>query len=441
MDALLNRFRNLTILVVVLLAQLVGLAYQVKTNNQDERLVRVWAVSAVTPMAGIVEAIRRNTIGFLEDYFILLDVRDENRKLHTDNDRLRMENIYYRNQLSTAEHARALSVFQAQSPSKTVAARVIGNSTVATAKAVFIDRGSTSDIQKGMAVVTPEGVVGKVTAVYPLVSQVLLVTDPTFEVGVESQRSHIHGILDCGSGRCRVTQIQNEDKVDVGEWFYTSGEDRIFPRGFPVGTVASATPGQGMKDVKLDLSGAPGGVEQVLVVLEGVHQEIPDTPAENTPEKLLAPPPPENNGQVTTSTQPQTDADKLIQKYAVIGEAEGHKFGGYGSNLPNFNLKASKAGSASTGTQSPESAAHPGITKPAAPPEKAAPPAILGARNNGDPVKARPPQALAPSTAKPAAQTPGPVLPLGAPRHKAAASNSTSGNTSTSGHPSTSAPQ
>ena len=53
-----------------------------------------------------------------------------------------------------------------------------------------------------MAVVTPEGIVGKVVAVYPLVSQVLLVTDPTFKVGVESQKDHVHGVLDCGSGKC-----------------------------------------------------------------------------------------------------------------------------------------------------------------------------------------------------------------------------------------------
>src|SRR5438067_13056577 len=110
MEALLSRYRNLTVLLVVVVAQLLYLAWQVKTNR-DERLIRVWAVTAVTPMAGIVEAVRRNTIGFLEDYFILLDVREQNRKLRADNDHLRMENIYYRNQLSTAEHARALSVF------------------------------------------------------------------------------------------------------------------------------------------------------------------------------------------------------------------------------------------------------------------------------------------------------------------------------------------
>ena len=71
---------------------------------------------------------------------------------------------------------------------------MIGNSTVATAKAVFIDRGSTSGIEKGMAVVMPEGIVGKVIAVYPLVAQVLLVTDATFKVGIESQKNHVHGI-------------------------------------------------------------------------------------------------------------------------------------------------------------------------------------------------------------------------------------------------------
>jgi len=300
MEALLSRYRNLTVLLVVVVAQLLYLAYQVKTNR-DERLIRVWAVTAVTPMAGIVEAVRHNTIGFLEDYFILLDVREQNRKLKADNDHLRMENTYYRNQLSTAEHARALTLFQAQSPSKTVAARVIGNSTVATAKAVFIDRGSTSNIDKGMAVVTPEGIVGKVVAVYPLVSQVLLVTDPTFKVGVESQKGHIHGVLDCGTGKCTVQEIQNEDKVDVGEQFYTSGEDRIFPRGFPVGTVVSAVPGQGMKDIKLNLSGAPGGAEQVLVVLKGVHQAIPNAPPEETTAAMLPVPPPETGDDVASS--------------------------------------------------------------------------------------------------------------------------------------------
>lgn len=411
MEALLSRYRNLTVLVVVVVAQLLYLAYQVKTNR-DERLIRVWAVSAVTPMAGMVEDVRHNTIGFLQDYFILLDVREQNRKLKSVNDKLRMENVYYRNQLDTAEHARALILFQAQSPAKSVAARVIGNSTVVTAKAVFIDRGSTSGVEKGMAVVTPDGIVGKVVAVYPLVSQVLLVTDPTFKVGVESQKGHVHGVLDC-SGKCKVEEIPNEDKVGIGEWFFTSGEDRIFPKGFPVGTVLSTGPGQGTKDINLNLSGAPGGVEEVLVLLKGVHQAIPTAPPEETASETLPPPPAESGDDAAEAAKPQTEADKVQQKYQEIGKDEGHVYGAVGSGVPNFNAKP---GEMAKPTQGETSAGAAGQPKKPAPIDKATSsntPGILGAKPG---VKPTEPKAVPPP--KPATNTE-PVLPLGAPRHKA----------------------
>jgi len=397
--------------VVVVMAQVLYLAYQVRTQK-DERLIRVWAVSAVTPMAGIVEAIRHNTIGFLKDYFLLLDVRDQNRKLKNDNDKLRMENVFYRNQLNTAEHARALTLFQAKTPSRTVAARVIGDSTVSTAKAVFIDRGSTSNIEKGMAVVTPDGIVGKVAAVYPLVAQVLLVTDSTFKVGVESQRGHIHGALNCGSGHCVVEQIQNEEDVAVGEWFYTSGEDRIFPKGFPVGTVISVQPGNGMKDVRLNLSGAPGGAEEVLVVLDGVHQPIPTAVL---PEDKMAPPlPPPPDDRQTTSAQPgtvQTEADKLVQKYEQLGKEEDHVYGAMNSNMPNFNVKP--VPQQATPPPGAPTAANPATKQPVKPLGSAP---VLGAPTQlANPTIST--KSLTPT--KPAA--PKAPLPLGSPRPKPAA--------------------
>lgn len=437
MDAILSRYRNLTVLLVVVFAQLLYLAYQVR-STRDERLIRVWAVSSVTPMAGIVEGLRRNTIGFLQDYFILLDVREQNRKLKSDNDHLRMENVYFRNQLSTAEHATALIQFQAQTPSKTVPARVIGNSTVVTAKAVFVDRGSTSGVEKGMAVVTPEGIVGKVVAVYPLVSQVLLVTDPTFKVGVESQRGHVHGVLNCGTGKCVVEQVQNEEKVESGEWFFTSGEDRIFPKGFPVGTTVTVQSGQGMKDVKLNLSGAPGGAEEVLIVLQGVHQPIPTAePILQDTAKML-PPPTDTDSKTQVAVKPQTEADKILQRYQELGKQQEHVFGAVGSGIPNFNIKApgtqsvAKAaldGSADAGKPSGGSpSALPGTLPSAAAPAPVAPkipniPGVLGSR----PTAAKP-NSLAEAPLVPALKAPppelrpketGPVLPLGAPRKKA----------------------
>src|SRR6185312_5671018 len=379
-EAILSRYRNLIILAITVVAQLVLLAWQVKTN-QNVRLIRVWAVTAVTPMAGVIEAVRRNTIGFLEDYFILLDVREQNRKLRTENGQLKLENVYYRNQLQTADRAKALSAFQAQTPSKTVAARVIGNTTASSAQAVFIDRGSTSGIETGMAVVTPDGIVGKVVAEYPLASQILLVTDPTFAVGVESQKGHIHGTLQCNGANCLVDFVQNEEKVASGEWFYTSGEDRIFPKGFPVGTVSSVKPGQFMKEIHLALSGSPNATDEVLVILHGVHQQIPTTPPQQHMAKPLPPPPDDANGTAETPKL-STEADSIKQKYIAIGEEENHTFGGVGSNIPNFNLTQHPAGQASapaaTQAQKPASSATPAEKAPV----KAAAPKPSGNASN-----------------------------------------------------------
>jgi rod shape-determining protein MreC len=391
MDALLSRFRNLIVLAVVVALQLVLLAYQVK-SNQDMRLIRVWAVTAVTPAARVIESIRSGTAGFFSDYFLLLDVRDENRKLKSEVGRLKLENQFLKTELSTADRARALAAFQSRSPSRTIAARIIGNGTGANSKVVYIDRGTTSGIEKGMAVITPDGIVGKVIQAFPVASQVLLVTDPTFAAGVISQKNHVHGtVKGQGGPSCFVDYVQNEEKVDKGEWFYTSGDDRVFPKGLPVGQVSVVRQGRNNKEIYLIPSGLQGGFEEVLVVLEGVHQPIPDI-AQASTAVYLGPPPPSSD--VTQPTGPEspltTDADRTLERYKKIGEAEGHVFGQYGSPVPNFNIDPSKVkrpdqpgAPPPAGGSAPLSSTPPAATSPAAPatgvispsPRPAAPPA------------------------------------------------------------------
>src|SRR5450432_1900042 len=102
MDFFLHRYRNLTVLLVAIVAQLALLAYQVKSND-EVRLIRVWAVTAVTPLARVIEAGRSGTVHFLRDYFILLGVRGENQRMKSDLDRIKMENQFLRSELSTAD--------------------------------------------------------------------------------------------------------------------------------------------------------------------------------------------------------------------------------------------------------------------------------------------------------------------------------------------------
>ena len=123
MEYLLNRYRNLSVLLLAILAQLVLLAYQVKSNG-EVRLIRVWAVTAVTPLARAIEGTRSATSHFFSDYFVLLDVREENKRVKKELDRVNMENQYLRTELDTADRAKSLAIFQSHSPSKTVAAQM-----------------------------------------------------------------------------------------------------------------------------------------------------------------------------------------------------------------------------------------------------------------------------------------------------------------------------
>ena len=211
-----SRYRNLAVLVHVVAAQLILVAYQVRTSK-DVTLLRAWTVTAVSPLAKGLEVLRSSTLGLAERYFLLVGVNQENLAMRAELDRFKLENQFLKTELSTADRARSLSVFQEHSRSRTVAARVIGTGTGANSKVVFIDRVKSDGVVRGMAVITPDGIVGKITFVFPHASQVLLVTDPTFAAGVISQKNRVPGTLKgLGRSQVQVDWVQNEVKVEEG---------------------------------------------------------------------------------------------------------------------------------------------------------------------------------------------------------------------------------
>src|SRR6185295_18961265 len=247
------------------------------------------------------------------NYFTLRDSTEQNRQLRDEVGKLKMENQHLRTELSTADRARDLSMFQAHTQSRTLAARVIGAGAGAASKVVFVDRGSVAGVEKGMAVVTPDGIVGKVIGAYPPASQVVLITDSSFAAGVVSQKNRVHGILKGqGYALCKIDRVQSEEKVEVGEWFYTSGDDRVFPKGMPVGRVKIVRPGSPFQEIFLEPSGPQSGLEEVLIVLEGVHQQIPDLPVASSVIHLLPAPPGDPSAiDAPSSSGPATEADRL----------------------------------------------------------------------------------------------------------------------------------
>jgi rod shape-determining protein MreC len=377
MESIFYRYRNIIVLLLVIFAQLVLLAWQVR-NASDVPLVRIWAVSAVTPVASTVEGLRNGTTGFFSNYFELRNAREQSLTLKTEVDRLKLENQFLKNELSSAQRAEALAGFQQHNPSKMIGARVIGATPGIGTRSVLIDRGSQAGVRRGMAVVTPDGIVGTVIAVFPFASQVRSVTDPGFAAGVESQKNHVHGVLKgLGTSSARVDFVPTGQKVEVGELFYTSGEDRIFPKGLPVGKVTSVRDGANSQEITVEPSGTESAPEEVLVILDPVHQAIPEAPSAEGPEFLAPDVNPSDQTQPTGGVG-LTAADKLRDEYKKIGDAQKHEFGEGppGSLPPNFNLKVPgvNAPAAPPGTPAPATSQAgpqktvPPVVKPAAPP-------------------------------------------------------------------------
>lgn len=246
MRALLERYRHGSLLGAVLLVQLFLLGYQIKGEN-DIRLIRRWAVGAITPVEKVVRTVVDASTSLFENYIALYDARQENRRLQAELDqaRLRIRELAAV-AAQTDELTALLELKRSSARAPLVAARVISASPGAITRTVTIDRGRDAGLEPNMVVMTPEGVVGKVVSVFPGVSQVLLITDEKSGVGVRVGHTDVQGVVKGTGGQdCRLEYVSAEETVPVGAEVLTSGQDQVFPRGLPVGRVTRVDPGEG----------------------------------------------------------------------------------------------------------------------------------------------------------------------------------------------------
>lgn len=111
---------------------------------------------------------------------------------------------------------------------------------------VILDRGATHGVRGGLAVVDARGLIGQVSRVYPVQSEVTLLTDREQVVPVKVERTGMRGILSgTGDGGLEMRFVQVGSDVQAGDRLVTSGLDGLFVAGLPVATVISVDSGQG----------------------------------------------------------------------------------------------------------------------------------------------------------------------------------------------------
>jgi len=383
MDGLFSRYRNMSALLALLAGQLLLLAWQIKSDG-DTRLIRVWAVTAVTPIVRGLEAVRVGTGGLAQRWFMAGTLETDNARLRHRTAELDIRNQLLAEQLQQAGRAQALLEFRSQLSSRSLPATILGNAPGVQSGVFFIDRGSPDGVKRGMAVVTGDGIAGQVVAVYPSASLIMLATSQGFAASVTSQKHRTHGLLKGDGSSCHVEGIRNEQALDEGEWFYTSGDDRIFPRGLRVGAVRSVRNGADGKEVEVRPAALDGDVSEVLILLDAVHGQIPDLATPSQPDVQVLPPPPEDTHESAaaaaaaafpapaggSSATPQTDADRMKERYKRIVEGQNIQIGVTPYRAPDFNRQpaAVPSGAGPATVVQP-----PGTAQPGAPPTGSAP--------------------------------------------------------------------
>jgi rod shape-determining protein MreC len=214
-----------------------------------------------------------NTIRFAKDiwsnYFFLVETRQANLRLKAQIELLKIENSRYREVLLANERLQELLRFQDSTDARLTPAMVTGWDSSGMFKSIIIDKGSRDQVAINMAVVTSEGVVGKVVSVSPDYSQVLLVTDQNSAIDGIVQSSRGRGMVKGnGSEECYFDYVIKTCEIAPGDTIVTSGLGGVFPKGLRLGNVKSVeeSPYKLFKDVKISPAVNFSRLEEVLVI-------------------------------------------------------------------------------------------------------------------------------------------------------------------------------
>jgi rod shape-determining protein MreC len=249
MESFFVRYRNFLVLLAMLVAQMIGLAVQVRRtpagyNSLDPRdgpgvrLIRLWADALVSPPERLVHGTRLGLVNLWQNYVDLRHTRQQNEDLQKTIDRLRLEQAALLEDARQGQRLQAELGFQQKYLYATQAAQVFGTSGSDQSRVFYIDKGSADKLERDMAVISPEGIVGKVRDVFPHSAQVLAINDPTSGAGVILETTRTRGILrGNAAGQLQIVGLLADQRIQPGEKVLTAGGDQIFPRGLPVGAV------------------------------------------------------------------------------------------------------------------------------------------------------------------------------------------------------------
>ena len=201
-------------------------------------------------------------------YFALVGLQRENETLRHRILELEREAVRLGEVEQTNQRFAELLGFRGELEGPAVAAQVIGKDTKLV-RTFTLNRGEADGIRKGMAVISPYGVVGQILRTSSHAARVLLITDHNSGIDAVVQRSRARGIVEGALAEGALLKyVRQGDDVQVGDRVVTSGLDGIFPKGIVIGRITQLHPRSRGQLLSTDIEPAVPFdlIEEVLVV-------------------------------------------------------------------------------------------------------------------------------------------------------------------------------
>jgi len=228
---------------VVLLGSLVAaclLLLTLQMRGYGEVARDVFAVVTTPIQTGLAKA-SRATFGLWATYLDWKNVRAENRRLREEVQELRVQGLRVVETDDENRRLRRLLALQEHLPLTTLSGEIIAREWGGWIRSLTVNRGRGDNVPRLTAVISPNGLIGRVVEVRPGASIVQVLTDPTSTVGAHVLRTRTPGIVEGDPRGTLRFKFMSRDGASIqsGDVLVTAGQGGLFPRGIPIGTVRS----------------------------------------------------------------------------------------------------------------------------------------------------------------------------------------------------------
>src|SRR4029453_7951381 len=235
-------------LIALLLANVIIIAIDARDSQGQQQIVRVWTQTFASPIQNASSKAGGATSNFFRQIFNFKSIANENEQLRQRLSQVESELHNAQQQAAENDRLKGLLDLRDQATYQTVPARVIARDPSVWFNTVMINRGSTAGVAMNMPVVSATGIVGRVITVSPWSSQVMLVTDEKAGAGAVVGQLGQSGALGSVRGRpdlglIEMRYVSGLEKVEVGDYVLTTGQDGIYPPGLNVGEIVDVKKG------------------------------------------------------------------------------------------------------------------------------------------------------------------------------------------------------